>query len=324
MSSSESMPVTAECQFRHLDPLALDLEDMTFKISPLDHEEPDDELNESVRRFGILCPPLVHEQPAGGFIVASGRKRIRAAMRRPATGTILCLVAPHDISAFSLFSLLLHHALIGGQLSVIEQANFFRKTLNRLPEAQALPLLIPLGYKAQKYKIQELLNFLSLDTSVITGLHLGIIQPKSAQKMQRLAPSDQQELARLIKELRLGGSKQQKLIDLSVDLMMRNERSLREIIAHYRQENEVRNQENNKPQEAASFLRWLFEKCHPESVAAAAEFKRFTAELEAPPAINVDHSRSFEDDTVVLSLSFAGRASLLKIWPEIKTIVLDL
>jgi len=316
--------VTAECQFRHLDPLALNLEDMTFKISPLDNEEPDDELNESVRQFGILCPPLVQEQPAGGFIVASGRKRIRAAMRRPATGKILCLVAPHDIPAFSLFSLLLHHALIGGQLSVIEQANFFRKTLNRLPEAQALPLLIPLGYKAQKYKIQELLNFLSLDTSVIAGLHLGMIQPKSAQKMQRLAPSDQQELARLIKELRLGGSKQHKLIDLSVDLMMRNDRSLREIIEHYRQENEVRNQGNNKPQEAASFLRWLFEKCHPESVAAAAEFKRFAAELEAPPAINVDHSRSFEDDTVVLSLSFAGRASLLKVWPEIKTIVLDL
>ncbi len=314
------MSVTANCQSLHLDPAALNLEDMTFNLSPLDHEEPDAELIESVRQFGILCPPLVQEQAAGGFLVVSGRKRIRAALHRPATGKMLCLVVPHDIPAFSLFSLLLHHALIGGQLSVIEQANFFRKTLNRLPEARALPLLVPLGYKAQKYKIEELLNFLSLDPSVITALHLGRIQAKSAQKMRRLTPADQQELARLITELRLGGSKQHKLIDLSIELMMRHERSMREIIAHYRRENEEKNQEN-KPQEAASFLRWLFGKCHPGSVAAEAEFKRFAAGLEVPPKINVDHTRSFEDDAVVLSLFFANRASLLKVWPEIRTIM---
>ncbi|VAW40065.1 hypothetical protein MNBD_DELTA04-623 [hydrothermal vent metagenome] len=314
------MPVTSDCQFLHLDPAALNLEEMTFNLRPSGHAEPDANLIESVRQFGVLCPPLVQEQPAGGFLVVSGKKRIRAARRRAATGKIICLVAPHDIPAFSLFSLLLHHALLGGRLSVIEQANFFRKALNRLPMARALPLLIPLGYKAQKYKIEELLNFLSLDPSVITGLHRGAIQTKSAQKMRQLAPDDQQELARLITEFHLGGSKQHKLIDQSIDLMMRHERSMRETIAHYRRENKERNQEN-KPQEAASFLRWLFEKCHPESVAAEAEFKRFAAELEVPPKINVDHTRSFEDDTVVLSLSFADRASLLKVWPEIRTIM---
>ncbi len=293
---------------------------MTFNLRPFGHEEPDADLIESVRQFGILCPPLVQEQPAGGFLVVSGKKRIRAALRRTATGKIPCLVAPHDIPAFPLFSLLLHHALIGGQLSVIEQANFFRKALSRLPETGVLPLLIPLGHRAQKYRIEELLNFLSLDPSVITGLHQGTIQPKSAQKMRQLAPADQQDLARLITELRLGGSKQHKLIDLSIDLMMRHERSIQEIIALYRQENEERNQEN-KPQEAASFLHWLFEKCHPGSVAAEAEFKRFAAGLEAPPKINVGHTRSFEDDTVVLSLSFADRTSLLKVWPEIRTIM---
>ncbi len=312
--------MTSCCQFLHLEPSALNLEDMTFALSPFGHEEPDAELVESVRQFGILCPPLVQEQPAGGCLVVSGGKRVRAARRCAATGKILCRVVPHDRPAFPLFSLLLHHALIGGQLGVIEQANFFRKALKRLTEAQVLPLLIPLGHKAQKYKIRELLNFLSLDTSVITGLHQGRVLPKSAQKMQRLAPADQQELARLITELRLGGSKQYKLIDLSIDLMMRRERSMREIIAHYRRENEERDQEN-KPQAAAAFLRWLFEKCHPGSVAAAAEFKRFAAGLEVPPAVNVDHTRSFEDDAVVLSLSFADRASLLKVWPEIRTIM---
>ncbi|NOX81019.1 MAG: ParB N-terminal domain-containing protein [Deltaproteobacteria bacterium] len=313
------MPVTSDCQFLHLDPAALNLEDMTFNLRPF-YEEPGTDLIESVRQFGVLCPPLVQEQPAGGFFVVSGKKRIRAALRRAATGKIPCLVAPHEIQAFSLFSLLLHHALIGGQLSVIEQANFFRKALKRLPWDRALPLLIPLGYKAQKYKIEELLNFLALDPSVIAGLHQGTIRPKSAQKMRQLAPADQQELARLIAELQLGGSKQHKLIDLGIDLMMRHERSMREIIARYRLENEEKNQEN-KPQEAASFLRWLFEECHPGSVAAEAEFKRFAAGLEVPPKINVGHTRSFEDDTVVLSLSFADRESLLKVWPEIRTIM---
>lgn len=313
------MPVTSDCQFLHLDPAALNLEDLTFNLRPFD-EEPGVDLIESVRQFGILCPPLVQEQPTGVFLVVSGRKRIRAALCRTATRKIICLAAPHDIPVFSLFSLLLHHALLGGQLSVVEQANFFRKALNRLPADQALPLLTPLGYKTQKYKIEELLNFLALEPAVITGLHQGLIQPKSAQKMRRLAPADQQELARLITELHLGGSKQHKLIDLSIDLMRRHERSLREIIEHYRRENEDRNQEN-KPQEAASFLRWLFKECHPGIVAAAAEFKRFAAGLEMPPKINVDHTRSFEDDTVVLSLSFADRSSLLKVWPEIKTIM---
>ncbi len=312
--------MTSNCQFIHLDPCALNLEDMTFNLRPFDHEGPGTDLIESVRQFGILTPPLVQKQPSGRYLVVSGKKRIQVALRIAATRKILCLVAPLDISAFSLFSLLLHHALIGGQLSVIEQANFFRKTLNRLPEAQALPFLIPLGHKAQKYNIQKLLNFLSLDTSVITGLHLGMIQPKNAQKMQRLAPADQQELARLITEFHLGGSKQQKLIELSIDLIMRHEMSLREILDLYRRENQEKNQEN-KPQEATFFLHWLFKKCHPRALAAESEFKRFAAGLKMPPQINIDHTPSFEDDTVVLSLSFADQASLLKVWPEIRNIM---
>jgi len=314
--------VNSSCHFKNIDPDALDLGDTTFNLRPFGPEHPSAELTESIRQFGFLHPPLVQQQSQNRYKILSGRKRIQAAIDMPASKNkkLLCLVVPRHAPVLLVYSLLLHHALIGGQLSIIEQANFFKKALQAAPEDEILPLLKPLGYKQYKHKVRELLDFLSLDKSVIACLHKGQIHPKNARKMLGLQPGDQQEIIRLISQFHMGGSKQQQLIHFSIELIMRRNQSLKEILKHRHDAQHTKIREN-PPQETTHLLNWLHDQCFPSLEIAENEFKQWVAELNLPPDISVSHTPYFEDNGVTASLSFDDFNALKNVLPEIKKLI---
>ena len=276
-------------------------------------------LRDDIGTYGILHPPLLLEHNDNEFTVLSGRKRVQIAAENRNI-SITALVIEHTVHDQQLiYSTLLQHQLIGAPLSIIEQAVFFQKAMPCLPKKSIVEFLPLMGYKPKPHIPDELISFLELAPAARLGLHKGTISPRTGKKLLLFPLADQQKLAELINELQLGGSKQQKLVDQVLELTKRLRLSVDELL-NSRQEEE-QDRQLNGPQKTASLLKWLQQKCSPKSVAAEADFTKFCQQLQLPPGVKLGHTLSFEDKQVTLSLEFASRKHLEKIWPQIKALL---
>lgn len=307
-------------QYRRVTVSEIDLSDNRYTLHPFPAIEPDERLRTNICTFGILHPPLLLEQNNNSFIVLSGRKRIQiAAEYRNSPITALVIDRSHIDQQQVIFSTLLQHQLIGSSLSIIEQAIFFNKAQACLPAEDLLQFLPMMGYKTKSHIPGELVSLLELDPTVQLGLHRGVLSPRAGKKLLLFASADQQVLAELINELKLGGSKQQKLIDFVLELTKRLQISAGDLLNNW-QEKE-KDKQHNGPQKAVSLLSWLQRKCSPRSVAEEENFTRFCQQLQLPPGVRLEHTPSFEDEQVTLKVDFSSREQLKRKWSQIKSML---
>ncbi len=300
----------------------IDLTDSRYSLVPFPATAPEKELQEEINTYGILQPPLLLECDDNRFIVVSGKKRIQAAAATEST-TITSLVISRDQSVQQLyvFGALLRHQLMGSQVSIIEQAVFFKKALDSMPAEDVLSFLPLMGYKAKSHIPDELVSLLQLTPRVQLCLHRGSLSQRTGKKLLRFSPADQQALATLVEELQLGGSKQQKLIDQVLELTKRERINAVELLGNWLEQE--KDTQANGPQRAASLLKWLQQKCSPRSVDEEGNFTKFCQQLQLPQGVKAEHTLSFEDDRVTLSIDFSSREQLKEKWPRIKSALLE-
>lgn len=304
---------------RSLAASAIDLADRTHFLSPED-ESPPPLLINSIREYGILHPPLVQQRDTGRFIVVAGWKRLITAITILHWDSVPCIVVPSDCPTLHLYSYLLEQSLAGSPLSLVEQSTFFASLRETCHAEDILPLLAKLGHRPNKHQLDELLGLRKLAPSAQRALHRGILNYTSARKLLRLSPADQGTLVAIITRFQLGGSKQQKLIDQGTELLLREQRDLEEITTPFLQQMD-RSRQENIPQQTAALLNWLHEQCFPRSLQAESEFSRRVAQLNLPSIMHIEHSPSFEENSVTLALKFSDWDTLQKSLPAIHHIL---
>ena len=291
----------------------IDLENTSHCLRPPSDTGVNQPFLKHIEKFGILQPPLLQRQEKYS-IVLSGRKRIEAASKLKVK-EIPCLVIKKDITPVELYETILVHAQIGSRLSIIEQAIFFSKVDNTLQTKQSLSLLPLLGIKPQPYKLQEFTALLQLDQTAIDALHTGLLQPKAAGKLAKLSPADQQEAVRLIDFFRLGGSKQQKLVTYAIELVMRTGQPFEYFVGKWQEEE---TEYDNRPQQATALLNKLETRCFPNISKAEIKFQQLQRALHLPENITLQHTSSFEDDKLTLSILFEDQDTFLQGWERLK------
>ncbi len=301
----------------------IDLADTRYSLSQFSPAYPDIQLREHIKAFGILHPPLLLEQPTDHYIILSGRKRIQIVAEQ-GSSPLMALVIPcrYANQPQVIFSTLLQHKLVTSPLGSIEQAVFFQKAMACLPAEQVMEFLPAMGYRKKKHIPAALISLLELHPTAQSGLHREVLSLRAGKKLLQLLPEDQQILTELIEELQLGGSKQQKLIDLVFELTKRTRIRGQDLLKQW-QEKE-KDKQHNGPQKAASLLNWLQEKCSPRSVAAAEKFKKFSRQLGLPLGVQLSHTLSFEDERVTLNIEFRSKKNLEKQWPQIQNFLANL
>ncbi len=309
-------------QYRQVLVEDIDLSDTRYALNPFPPARPNTQLSESIDTFGILHPPLLLELDTNNYIVLSGRKRIQVVAEEVDSFiTAIVINRSYINQPRVILSTLLQHQLIGSHLGIIEQAIFFKKAMACLPTEEVIRFLPIMGYKAKPHIPRELISLLNLNSTAQFGLHKGVLSLRAGKKLLQFPFEDQRVLAELINELQLGGSKQQKLIDLVLELTKRSQISTDELLNRW-QEKE-KDKQHNGPQKAASLLSWLQRKCCPRSVAEEDNFKKFSRRLELPAGVRISHTLSFEDERVTLSLEFSSRRILEKQWPRIRSLLMN-
>ncbi len=309
---SKPMTPLTRCSLLSLD--TIDIQDTSYSLRPQSDTGPDQVLRQSIRKFGILQPPLV-QMAHGHYIILSGRKRIQAA---EALGwkEIPCLVVDQQAEPYQVCEIILIHGQTGATLSPIEQAVFFRKTGDKFTNEQAVALLPLIGLKPHPYRLQEFAASLQLDQTAVDALHSGIIQQKTGSRLSKLSGKDQQTVVGLIDHFKLGGSKQQKLVGFAIELGMRTGRPFSDFVLKWEQEGDTA--DDNRPQQASALLSSLEKQCFPNKSRAEEQFQQFRRTIQLPEDITLLHTASFEDDRLTLSIIFDNQDSFVKGWEQIK------
>jgi hypothetical protein len=297
---------------------AIDFADRSFLCAPV-AEPPSGELIAGIKEFGILHPPLFLERAPQEYVIVAGRKRTDAACRILDRETIRCMIIPAHAPEIFIFSLLLEEWLCSGIPSPARQVLFLDRLLENQPPEAALPLLARLGHKPNLHTLRNLLKLRHLPPAGLLALHHGRLSPGSARKLLDLPVDDQHLLIELIGHFNLGGSKQLKLIEYSVELIRRTDSKLAEILASFSPE--TQDSSDNIPQQAGALLKHLHDQCYPQSTEAAKRFALKTARLNLPGSIEISHTPSFEDDALTLSIHFAHWDAMEKSLGKIRTLI---
>ena len=301
-------------RFERLDLTAIDLPD----LFPRFLLEADEHLPvETTEKFGLLRPLPVVEASGCRFQLLGDYHQFKSVCQVGLEGGI-CQIFPASTPAVTLLSLQVLFNQQAGQMSPVLQAWIASRAQTLLSEQEQMALLVLMGIKPQRYKRNELIALLHLDPSAVMALHQGLLAQKSGKQLALLAPEDQRLVVRVINAYRLGGSKQQKLLEMVGELVLRENRPVADLLATWLP---GEGEPNNLPQRAQHLLDHLHRLCFSEKEAAEKAFQGFVRSLQPPEGITIDHSLSFEDESVEVRLRFADAEALRQHWQALRSLV---
>jgi ParB family chromosome partitioning protein len=305
--------------FKKLTFSQIDFDDVSYSIS-LDLDiVPDEKLNSSISRHGILRPPIVKEIDSDYFKIVAGRKRLLAYWSLHPTNTCACLTISPQIAEVDVFSIMLEEKQLSRDLTTIEKAIFLHKITSVADEEKVIREFLPrLGLSPDSFSMQKTLKLLDFEDSILYGIHKGQINETVAHDFILLSPQDRMVLFKIIVNLRLSFSFQKKLLNICLELANRNNISIATLLDNDEVHNILQHQNANPPQKTKNLMLWLSRKHMPRYSQAAEEFRCFITAMQLPQNVSVAHTPSFEDESMTLSIIYPNRKSLQNAWEKIR------
>lgn len=295
----------------------IDFQDEAYLLQPAWDLEPPPELVASLKRVGILHPPLVDQAGRGRYRIISGRNRLLAARKLHFTSCD-CRVLPANASPLETFTLLFEEKIATRGLTLIEQAIFLKKIHAWLDLDEAARRFLPLlGLEAHPTQAQKLLRLNNLEEVIQEALHDGSLDPKVAWELEKMPFFDRMALFEIMMNLKLSVGNQRKITLISREVAVRSKTSIAAFLASEDCQQILNTTDLNQPQKAAHFMAWLHKKQFPRHSLAEQEFKEFSRTLNLPPGASLQHAPFFEKDDISLVLTFKNRDELLKIIPQL-------
>ncbi|MBU0681314.1 MAG: ParB/RepB/Spo0J family partition protein [Proteobacteria bacterium] len=304
-------------QLKRLTLKEIDFQDETYLLQPIPCQTPPQDLVASIKRVGILHPPLVDEADRGRYRIISGRNRLLAAHKLHFTSCD-CRVLPTGSTPLETFSLLLEEKITFTPPTAIEQAIFFKKIGAWLDLDDAARRFLPLlGLEVHPSQAQKLLRLNNLEEVIQEALHDGFLDPKVAWELEKLPFFDRMALFEIMMNLKLSVGNQKKITLISREVAVRNKTTIASFLADAECQEILNSPDLNPPQKTSHFMVWLQKKQFPRFTQAEQEFRDFCRTLHLPPGAAVQHAPFFEKDEITLTLTFKNREELLKNLPHL-------
>jgi ParB family chromosome partitioning protein len=304
----------------------IDFTDFSYAISPERDIILDETFIKSIAKHGILHPPIIRKTDSGSHVIVTGRKRLLAFRSLfPAARTCCFLVIPPKVPEIDVYSVLLEDIRIARQLTPVEKALLLKK-ISALADVEHIvsEFLPRMDLSPDPFHIRQSLKLLALEEPIIHAIHRGMVHETVARDITSLSSTDRMALFHLITSLRLSISYQKKLVTICRDIAGREGISIAEVLENPEAVSILNHPGTNPPQKTKNLMTWLTRKHAPRSSQAEAEFTGFVAEMQLPGKATIQHTPSFEDEAVTLSISFSNRKSLQETWEKIKNALYEI
>jgi ParB family chromosome partitioning protein len=269
------------------------LEDRTFLIPCFVELEP---LVESIRRVGIINPPVLQDHPSKGIVPVLGRRRLEAA-RRIGVQEVQARIIPPQMTEPDGFALAFwdnhaHRAFTDAIKAFVVRRLLELYSVDRVAR-DFLPIL---GEPPKGPRLQRLRAIGELGDYILQALAEGRLHEKTAWVLSSMEPQDRGMVVALMGRLGVNANKAAELITHLHDLCVYHGRSVAEILSQEPAPSILADDDVPVPEQAARFRELVRSWKFPELVLREQEFARWRTSLDLPANISIRAAREFETD----------------------------
>lgn len=286
------------------------------------HQDLSDDLDpqfiHSISQFGIIHPPILHPQKSGTFELICGASRFKGAVEILRQADMNCLLVNSSTPVTDLLQLLLEDQRLVSALSPIEKARFMKLCRQNLEDGASSEIERSCGLGSRRYN-DRLLKLLELDMEVRSAIHRGLISEQIGLELLGCESKDRIFLPDLFNRLGLNRNKQRRLLEMGrVIMALEGNQTFMDIFrTHfpgYIDQAEI----SNPPQAAQLLLRDMQRLSNPMISRSEDQFKARISALGLPVSCTLTHSKSFEQDEVMLQIRFKDLEDFRQKWPKLK------
>ncbi|MDZ7642592.1 MAG: ParB/RepB/Spo0J family partition protein [Desulfurivibrio sp.] len=303
-------------------PLArVDRGDTRFRLSPLPpatREADRPELAASLRRVGLLQPPLVLAAGQNNWPVVAGHSRLQLAALVLGLKELPALVLPAACTPRQALAVALEALLARRHPTPMETAIFCHKMLSHEDATAIATAYLPrLGYAPTSSMVHRLAQLAAIETPLAAAIQQGRLQEKVAWELLELPQADRLALFELIDTLRLSVGNQKKLVNSCRELAGREQVTVRRLLEAAEIQTILGHPKMNPPQQSAALLEYLTARRFPRLTAAQKEFAEFRQGLKLPAHCQLEPTPSFEDERLHLTITLPNRQILQERLPAL-------
>jgi ParB-like chromosome segregation protein Spo0J len=272
-----------------------------------------DVLCESLRKIGLINPPLVCRNEQGFFDVVSGHRRILA-LKALGESQALCRDVTSELPT-SLERVLagFYENLATRKFNDIEKAMVLAKLRDHSAEEKILGSYMPLlSLPSHRGTLKFYLTLLHLDHRLKTALAREEISIKAVKALLELEQAAQQTLIHWIDMLKLNFNHQVQFIEYCSDISKREETTIIELLNESSFRSVPENPRLNNPQKAKAMLEALRTRRFPRLARARSAVERALAAVSMPPETSIRYDPFLEDPHYRLEIKFRNGRELKK------------
>jgi len=299
-------------------PLALiDLQQDEFRITTCQELY---ELETSIRRVGLITPPLLLKKTRQ-FAIVTGFRRVAACRN----------LGWHEISAGVLDPRADHLDCL--RLAIADNA--LQRPFNLIETSRALHKLSAFSESVEKLAdsastcgltsnhvvIEKTKNLCLLPQSIQSSILNDTISLAMAGELARLDPDAAVEFAQLFEHLKLSLNKQRELIRLVSEIALREDISIRQVLALDPLQPILADKNSDRGQKGKKIRSFLRQRRFPRIVEAEQKYDAHLKKLKLDPAIKLIPPKDFEGNSFSLNLTFTSLDQLKSLSPMLDDMI---
>jgi len=272
-----------------------------------------DALIESIRKVGLLNPPLVARNEKGGFDIVAGYRRILS-LKALGEPKALCKEVTSVLSS-RLERLLVnfYENVATRSFNHIEKALILERLGGYVPKEQILASFMPLlSLPSHEGTLEFYLKLVSLKECVQKAIAQEEISIKVAKVLVELERGSRQVLFDWIRMLKLNFNQQIKFTEYVQDISMREDRTIHEVLSEESLLKILENPRWNNPQKAKGVLETLRGRRYPRLARAQKAVESRISAIPLPLDATIHYDPYFEDVRYHLEIRFRDGKELRK------------
>jgi ParB family chromosome partitioning protein len=264
-----------------------------------------DILCESIRKAGVLNPPLVSRNERGGFDIVSGYRRILA-LKALGEPKALCKDVTSVLTTpLERFLANFYENLATRKFNDIEKAMILHKLRSYMGEEEILASFMPLlSLPSHGDTFEFYLKLVNLEEGVQKAIAQEEISIKVAKVLVELEKGSRQALFDWIGILKFNFNQQIKFIEYVQDISMREDRTIHEVLSEESFLKLLENPRWNNPQKAKRVLETLRVRRYPRLAWAQQVVESRISAIPLPLDATIHYDPYFEDAKYHLEIRF--------------------
>ena len=297
----------ADAREMQLNPAVVDTLDERCRIS-LSSASP--ELIESIRRLGVVTPPLLEKTPAG-FRIICGFKRIQACMQLNINRIPARVLAHGRVPEIDLLRFAIADNALKGGLNLMEEAIATGKIMDLLADEKELPdAAAAAGLRITSDLARKYLRLKSLPKTIQRMVYHDMISMKAAFELGRFDKPDADTLANLIETLRPTASQQLEFLSHLKALSVLHKAPISEVLLHLRATPILEDERLDRKAKIHQLRREIRNARYPHLTRFETAFRENREKLGLPQGLSLMPPPGFESPVYTFTLAFESSREL--------------